>query len=104
MIEFIIGLAVGTSAGVGVMVWHTRGVEKAVSKVRTTKDAEIRQLRELNLQLRMDSDTVERSRDCADAYRRGRQDGRSDPMTDAERFAKTFERRRVQFAEQKKSA
>lgn len=92
MVEFIIGLAVGVTGGVGVMLWHTKGIEKAVAKLRSTKDAEIRRLREENNQL-------QQAHDCADAFRRGKEIGRSDPMTRAEHFAKTFEGKNVQFRE-----
>ena len=99
MLNFMVGLVVGAAGGVSVMVWHTKGIEKAVSKLRSTKDAEIRHLRETNAQLRADSDVIQQSRDCADAFRRGKEVGRNNPMSSAERFAKTFEGRNVQFRE-----
>lgn len=99
MLNFIIGLAVGATGGVGVMVWHTKGIEKAVAKLRGAKDAEIRHLRELNAQLRADSDIIQQTRDCADAFRRGKEVGRFGPATRAEQFAKTFEGKNVQFRE-----
>ena len=97
MVEAVIGFVAGTVMGAGVMVWHSKGIEKAVAKLRGEKDSEIKRLRESNAQLRADRNVIEQTRDCADAYRRGRQDGRADPMTRAERFAKTFEGRKVEF-------
>ena len=92
MLNFMIGLVVGAAGGVGVMFWHTKGIENAVGKLRNAKNTEIRRLREENSQL-------QQAHDCADAFRRGKEIGRNDPTTRAERFAKTFEGRNVQFRE-----
>lgn len=78
----------GVLTGAGLMVLHYREVTKAVNAERAKYQSRLREL-----------ETERRTADCADAYRRGRNDGRYSPATAAERFAKTFENRRVQFKE-----
>lgn len=81
---------VGVLTGAGLMVLHYREVAKAVNAERAKYQSRLREL-----------ETERRTADCADAYRRGRNDGKYSPATAAERFAKTFEDRRVQFREVK---
>ena len=80
----------GILTGAGVMILHYREVGKAVNAERVKYQKRIQDL-----------ETERRTADCADAYRRGRNDGKYSPATAAERFAKTFENRRVQFKEVK---
>lgn len=82
--------AAGVLTGVSLMVLHYREVAKAVNAERLKYQGRIREL-----------ETERMTADCADAYRRGRNDGKYSPATAAERFAKTFENRRVQFREVK---
>ena len=81
---------VGVLTGAGLMLLHHREVAKAVNTERAKYQSRLIEL-----------ETERRTADCADAYRRGRHDGRYSPATAAERFAKTFEDRRVQFKEVK---
>lgn len=78
--------AVGVITGAGLMVLHYREIAKAVNVERSKYQSRLREL-----------ETERRAADCADAYRRGRNDGRYSPVTAAEQFAKTFEGRRAQF-------
>lgn len=87
--EVIIYVA-GLLTGAGLIMLHYREVTKAVNAEKTKL---LRRIQEL--------ETERRTADCADAYRRGKNDGRYSPATAAERFAKTFENRRVQFREVK---
>jgi len=80
----------GVLTGAGVMILHNREVVKAVNAERAKYQKRIQDL-----------ETERRTTDCADAYRRGRNDGRYSPATAAERFAKTFEDKRAQFREAK---
>jgi len=80
----------GVLTGAGLMVLHYREVAKAVNAERSKYQSRLREL-----------ETERRTADCADAYRRGRNDGKYSPATAAERFAKTFEDRRAQFREVK---
>ena len=103
MYLFILYYLAGIATGASLLIFHQKTVEKAVAKVRNERDAEVRRLREDNYRMRADLDSIQRSSDCTDAYRRGFQKGRSDPMTQAEKFAKNFEGRNVQFREQSAS-
>lgn len=80
----------GVLTGAGMVVLHYREVAKAVNTERVKYQSRLREL-----------ETERMTADCADAYRRGRNDGKYNPATAAERFAKTFENRRVQFREVK---
>ena len=85
--EVIVYIA-GALTGAGLMVLHYREVAKAVNAERAKYQNRLREL-----------ETERRTADCADAYRRGKNDGRYSPATAAERFARTFEDRRAQFKE-----
>lgn len=89
MTEIVLYIA-GVLTGAGVMVLHHREVDKAVNAERVKYQSRLREL-----------ETERMTADCADAYRRGKNDGKYSPATTAERFAKTFENRRVQFKEVK---
>lgn len=83
----------GVLTGVAMMLANAWSVRKAVERERGRGDW----LREENRRLREEIASLSSARDCADAYRRGKEKGRADPMGDAERFARNFENRRVQF-------
>lgn len=89
MIEIALYMA-GVLTGAGIMVLHHREVDRAVNAERIKYQSRLREL-----------ETERMTADCADAYRRGKNDGKYNPVTAAERFAKTFENRRVQFKEVK---
>lgn len=80
----------GVVTGGGLMYLHYKMIYKAVNAERVKYQ---RRLQELEAE--------RRTADCADAFRRGVQKGRCSPVTAAERFAKTFENRRVEFREVK---
>lgn len=63
----------------------------------------IHNLRETNYNLQRDLDSFQRTSDFRDAFARGVQRGRSDQMTQDERFAKSWEDRKVEFRGQKAS-
>ena len=76
----------GVLTGAGLMVLHYREVARAVNAERYKYQGRLREL-----------ETERRTADCADAYRRGKKDGKYSPATAAEQFARTFEGKRVQF-------
>ena len=88
--DFLLGAVVGA----GVVLLITRCVKVGVERER--KRAE--KLRDENMRLRAERDNLISARECAEAYRKGKREGREDPMSNAERFARNFENRRVQFA------
>ena len=92
--------ALGAAVGAGIVLLIIRCVKVAVEKERARADG----LREENMRLRAENNNLISARDCADAYRKGKREGREDPMTRAERFAKTFENRRVQFGGERRTA
>ncbi len=87
--DFCIGLI----TGIAVMVLNRYSVKKAVEAERNRSDG----LREENRRMRDELMNLNHASDCRDAYRRGKQEGREDPMTQAERFARNFEGRKVEF-------
>lgn len=89
--DFLLGALVGA----GVVLTITRCVKVAVDKERAKAD----RLREENSRLRTERDTLINTRECENAYRQGKRKGREEPYPQAERFARTFENRRVQFAD-----
>lgn len=84
---------IGSIVGAGIVLTITRCVKVAVDKERAKAD----RLREENSRLRAERDNLISARECEDAYRQGKRKGREDPMTQAEKFARNFENRRVQF-------
>lgn len=86
---FAAGLMVGGSA-----VWYNNN---CVRKVEDWAGREMDGLKD-----RVTSERFEK--ECDRAYRRGFRDGRRAPQTDAERFAETFEGRRVEFRDTSKGA
>ena len=80
----------GVLTGAGLMILHDYELRKAVNAERTKYQKRIQEL-----------ETERRTTDCADAYRRGKIEGKYSPATKAEQFAKTFEDKRVQFREVK---
>lgn len=103
MLPYIMFYLAGVATGSGLLILHQKTVEKAVFKIRSERDTEVRRLREDNYRLRSNLDSFQRSSECSDAYRRGIQKGRQDPMTQAELFAKNFEGRNVEFRGQRTS-
>lgn len=87
--DFTIGLI----TGVAIMILNRWSVKKAVDAERSRSDA----LREENRRMRDELINFSHASDCRDAYHRGKQDGRKDPMTQTERFARNFEGKKVEF-------
>lgn len=85
--------AAGVLTGIALMAYNRHSVQKAVDNERARSE----QLRRENQMLREDLASLNRASDCRDAYRRGRQEGREDPVSNAERFARNFEGRKVEF-------
>ena len=92
--------ALGAVIGAGVVLLITRCVKVAVDRERSRAD----NLREENMRLRAENNNLISARECEDAYRKGKREGRKDPMTHAEQFARTFENRRVQFGGERRTA
>lgn len=85
--------AAGVLTGAALMIANRYSVRKAVDIERSRSDA----LREENRRMRDELMNLTRASDCRDAYRRGKREGREDPMSQAERFARNFEGRKVEF-------
>ena len=87
----------GVATGAGLLALHLREVQRAVKRVEREKDGLIERLRASNARLRADADSIQRSSECADAFRRGKERGQK--LTDAERFARRFEKQNVKFVD-----
>jgi hypothetical protein len=85
----------GVLTGAALMIANRLSVQKAVDAER----ARAEHLRSENRKMQEELMTINHASDCRDAYRRGRREGREDPVSNAERFARNFEGRRVQFRE-----
>lgn len=85
--------AAGVLTGVALMIANRYSVQKAVSEERKCSEA----LRSENRRMRDELMSFNHASDCRDAYQRGKQEGRADPVTRAEQFGHTWENRRVQF-------
>lgn len=94
MFAYVATFALSFALGFIAHWWHSRELEAAVERIRRQKDTEIRNLREERNRFRTNADNVQHLSDCADAYRRGKEEGRHSPATQAERFARNFEGRR----------
>lgn len=92
----------GVMTGLALMLANNWSVRRAVERERRRGEW----ARDENRRLREEIANLHSARDCADAFRHGKEKGRMDPMGDAERFARAFEGRRVQFrgAGQERSA
>lgn len=90
MFGYIVTYLGGIITGVTILYANRRSIDAALAKQEKTYCAEIDRLNRENAKLRCDLDAFVRNRDCSDAYRRGRQEGRNDPVTEAERFAQNF--------------
>ena len=89
----------GVVSGISALALHIRDVQKAVSGVERRKDAELTKLRAAYERLQEDAGLMQQASDCADAYRKGRAQGRAHPMSEAERFARTFEGKKATFVD-----
>lgn len=85
--------AAGVLTGAALMAANRWSIKKAVEIERSRGE----EIRRENHRMRDELMNLTHASDCRDAYRRGRQEGREDPMTNAERFARNFEGRKVQF-------
>ena len=92
----------GVVTGAGGLALHQWDVKRTVSLVRQQKNAEIARLRNEQERMREEAGMMQQASDCADAFRRGRTQGRLQPMSGAERFARTFEDKRAQFVDTSK--
>lgn len=95
----ILLFAAGIATGSGVLALHDWAVKRAVNAVRAQKNAEIAKWKNAYERLQEDAGIMQQASDCADALRRGKTVGREHPLSDAERFARTFEGKRVRFVE-----
>ena len=102
---FVLAYIGGILTGAGLLIANHKCIENALRKSESKYQKEMGQLRTANAELRRKYDDLERSMDCTNAFRRGRQQGRNELMTDAERFATAWEERRnVQYRDTSKQA
>lgn len=92
---FVAGFVIGA----GLIILHNYEVRKAVNAVRAQKNTEYAKLRREYKRMQEEADIMQQASDCADAYRKGRTDGRAHPMSGAERFARTFEGKNARFVD-----
>ena len=106
MFGYIAAYVAGIFTGAALIYANKRSVQAALTNQRKRQDADMQRMMRENASLRQEVDSLTRSHDCADAYRRGKRDGRNDPVSNAEKFAKNFEGRQgsVQFRDCSKSA
>jgi hypothetical protein len=97
MFGYIAAYVGGIVTGATLIWLNRRTVQIALDRQRRRMSADLQRTMQENAQLRQELDAMARSTECADAYRRGKNDGRHDPATSAERFAKSWEGRNVQF-------
>lgn len=87
----------GVITGVALVYFHQKGCEKAVSQCK-------RRYKSMNNKLKADNERLERtctyyetSRVMNESYKRGYEEGRRDPMSEAERFALAFQGKNAFF-------
>lgn len=105
MIEIIAAYAAGIATGAGLLILNRKSVEKALKQQKKQHDTELARVRATrtsalreNAELKQEIDIMERTRDCNDAYRHGVQARKPQrDVSDAERFARTFEGKRAEF-------
>ena len=85
--------AAGVLTGMAMMMANRYSVKKAVEAERARAD----RIMEENRALRQDISDMTRANDCRDALRKGRELERRSPVSAAERFARNFEGKKVQF-------
>ena len=85
MMVFLAFMA-GIAAGSGLLIVHQRRIDKACENVRTQMNEELDRLKYANKRLKEEVENVQRCSDAADAYRRGVQNGRKSPLTQAEKL------------------
>lgn len=106
MFGYIAAYVAGIFTGAALIYANKRSVQAALANQRKRYDTDMQRMIRENASLRQEVDSLTRSHDCADAYRRGKRDGRNDPVSNAERFAQIFESRQgnIQFRDRCKSA
>lgn len=82
--------AAGAAIGGGAVAYHKGCVRVVEHRAAREKDA-----------LRREVYDVKFRSECDRAYRKGYSDGRADPLSDAEKLARTFQGRRVDVRTQK---
>ena len=85
--------AAGVLTGAALMAANRWSIKKAVETERGRSE----EIRKENCRMRDELMSLTHASDCRDAYRRGKREGREDPVTQAERFARNFEGRKVEF-------
>ena len=103
MLGYVLAFVLGCLTTAAVAYWNRRTVDRAVKEVRTKYENEVNGLRNSNARLRADMDSIQRSSECTDAFRRGVQKGRRDPLNDAEKLVDSFGGRNVQIRPLKSS-
>lgn len=104
MNEFMVILpfAAGVILGASVLAWHYWSVRHEVERIKSQADKKLAKLQAAYNELQENAGAFQQASDCADAFRRGKSAGRADPMTQAERFAQTFEGKRAKFVDTSK--
>lgn len=85
----------GTLIGAGLLGFHHWDIERTVRAVEAQKDKQIARLKADYAKLQEETAIWQQTTDCADAFRRGKENART--MGEYEKFAKTFEDRRVRL-------
>lgn len=85
----------GTLIGAGLLGFHHWDIERTVRAVEAQKDKQIARLKADYARLQEETAMWQQTTDCADAFRRGKENART--MGEYEKFAKNFEGRRVKL-------
>ena len=83
----------GVITGAALMMANRWSIKKAVEIERSRSE----DIREENCRMREEMMNLTHHSDCRAAYEKGKREGRKDPVSNAERFARNFEGRNVQF-------
>lgn len=103
MFGYVLAFILGCVTSACVAYWNRKCVDRATREIRSKYESENNNLRKSNAKLLADMDSLQRSSECTDAYRRGVQKGRRDPLTQAEKLVDSFGGRNVQIRSLKTS-
>lgn len=103
MFGYVLAFVLGCLTTAGVAYWNRKCIDRAIRDLRAKYENENNHLRKSNAKLLADMDSLQRSSECTDAYRRGVQKGRRDPLSQAEMLVDSFGGRNVQIRQQRAS-
>lgn len=99
-------LGIGVGIGLGTAALYVRGIRRAVDEERKRGMLALERATGTARRLRAELQDLKVRQECGGAYRYGYERGRTNPMSAAEKFGRTFEARRgnVEFIDRAKGA